>query len=142
MPGKIITGARVVCYINGLFFGRVFGFSWESFTPQKEIFGLDQTEAFELADTTARCSFQIQLYRTAGDGGAQGAGVSNQYPDLSRSKYFTVVLVDRGSNTVIFQANSCKTERESWNVPLKNFVTGQLECKALDWTNEVMPAAP
>lgn len=142
MPARVITGARVICYINGVFFGRVFGFNWESMTPQKEIFALDQTEAYELADTTARCSGSMQLYRTVGDGGAQGMGVTNQYPDLSRSKYFTIVLVERNSNTVIFQANRCKVERESWNVPLKNFVTGQLEFKALDWTNEIMPAAP
>lgn len=140
MPGpRTITGAHVICYVNGARFGRVTSVIWKSATPRKAIYGLDSVDPHELAPTTTRISFTVNLLRTIGDGGAEGAGMAANYEDLPREKYFTMQLVDRSTDTVLFQAQYCSVTMQSWSIPIKDKVTGVLEAEAITWSNEVKP---
>jgi hypothetical protein len=136
---RVITGAAVVCYINGQQFGRVFGFSFKSLTPRKAIYGLDSVDPHELAPTQSRVTGTLRLYRTVADGGAEGAGMAANFEDLPREKYFTVQLVDRGTDKVLFQAQFCSAVSQSWDIPIKGIVTGTLEFEAITWSNEIRP---
>lgn len=136
---RVLAGAAVVCYVNGIPFGRVTHFSWRSNTPRRAIYGLDVVDPSELAPTITKCVGSIKLYRTIGDGGLQGAGMSAGYEDLPRERYFTLQLVDRGSDQVLFQAEYCTTTNESWDASSKSIVTGSLEFEALAWSNEIKP---
>jgi len=136
---KVITGAAVICYVNGGLFGRVTDFSWRSATPRKANYGLDSVDPHELAPTTTKISGSLRLLRTVADAGAEGAGMAANYEDLPREKYFTLQLVDRATDIVIFQAQYCSTTMQAWNVPTKGTVTGTLEFEAISWSNELRP---
>lgn len=136
---RILKGADVVCYVNSQLYGQVSSFSWNSSTPKQEIYGLDNPDPYELGVTVTRVHCNMSVYRLVQDGGAQGAGMAATYPDLSREKYFSVQLIDRGSDTIIFEARNCSMESESWNVAARSMVTGNLVFKAIDWSNEVRP---
>lgn len=134
---KTIVSGGVVLYLNGKPFGRVTSFSYSSTSPRKEIYGLDSTEPFELMPTTTQCSGRIGLIRTVGDGGAEGAGMTVQYGDLPREKYFKLQLVERVSDTILFEANYCSVQSQSWAVGSKSAISGEVDFKALDWSNEL-----
>lgn len=136
---KTIVSAGVNCNLNGRPFGKVKSFQWNSDTPRRAQYGLDSSEPFELQTTTTRCTGRIVLYRTVGDGGAEGVAMATRYDELPREKYFTLQLVERASNTVIFEALFCSVTRQAWTVPEKGIVTGDVEFEALDWGNELRP---
>lgn len=139
MPSLIIAGAHVLCYINGRLYSQVSGLQWDSGTPKKEIYGIDSPEPFELAPTVGRLSGRLSLFRVVGDGGLQGPGIASRYIDLPAQKYFRLQLVERRGSTVIFEAEFCTVESESWSVPAKGLVTGTMNFKAINWANEVKP---
>src|SRR5271155_2988535 len=125
-PPQILVGSRVSLFINGQQFGRVSGFQFSSSTGWKPIYALDLSSPYELIPTQTKTIGSINVYRTAGDGGAEGAGMSTNYPSLNRLKYFTISLVVRDTSAVIFEANHCVLQNQSWNAPTKGFVTGAL----------------
>lgn len=137
---KTVTSAGVIPYLNGKAFGRVRGFLFTSDTPKQALYGLDSTEPFELMPTTTRINGRISIYRTIGDGGAEGAALAASYDFLAREKYFSLQLVERASDSVIFEAMYCTVVRQSWSVPEKGIITGEIEFEALDWSNETKSA--
>lgn len=141
MLTRTITGARVVCYVNGKKYANVMGFSYQSNTPKKPIYALDSTDPVELAPTTTKISGTLSLYRLD-DGGVEANGLTTPYEDLPREKYFTLQLIDRGTDRVLFQAQFCSTTSQSWNFPAKHLATGSLSFEALTWQNEVVPLGP
>lgn len=134
---KTVVSAGVILYLNGKAFGRVREFSFTSATPRKPIHGIDAMEPFELMPTTSMVNGSISLYRTVGDGGAEGAAMTTQFDNIPREKYFTLQLIERLSDTVIFEARYCSVTRQSWSAPEKGLVIGTVEFEALDWTNEL-----
>lgn len=140
-PPKLVVGARVVLYVNGQMFGQVSGFQWSSTVVQKPIFALDSSSAYELVPTQARVVGSIQVYKVLGDGGAQGQAMTTQFQDVVRQRYFTLALVERTVGVILFEAGRCAFAGESWNAPVRGFVTGSINFEALEWENEV-PSAP
>lgn len=136
---RIVTAAHVYCYINGRRFGRVFSFQWGASTPSEEIDGIDCVETLELAPTRSKVQAQMGIYRTIGDGGIEGPGIQPSSSELQRGKYFSVMLIERLSDTVLFQAEFCKVDSQSWSVVTKDFMKGSVSFKALTWSNEVRP---
>jgi hypothetical protein len=141
VPAKIIPGARVLLYINGVAFGRVYGFRWQSSNGQKLIYALDSSSAYEAIPTQAHASGTVNVYRTSNDGGAEGAQLTTRFSDIVRQRYFTVALIDRVTLEVLFEADRCALQTQSWDVPVRGFVTGVLAFEALEWDNSV-PQAP
>jgi hypothetical protein len=137
---KVVTSAGVVLHLNAKAFGRVRGFQFASETPKIAVYGLDSTEPFELMPTTTKISGRVSVYRTIGDGGAEGAAMVVPYDFVPREKYFSLQLVERASDSVIFEAAYCSVIRQSWSVPEKGIVTGEIEFEALDWSNEIKSA--
>lgn len=137
--GRILTGGHTILYINGKVFGRCFGFTFDASTASREIGGIDSTDLYELAPSQSRISMNMDWYRTIGDGGAEGAAIAATPYELPRGKYFSVMLVDRSSDTVVFQADNCRVEGQNWRIMPKQFVVGSIRCKALSWNNEVKP---
>ncbi len=127
-------------YVNGKLYARVTDLRFTSSTPGREIYGIDSSEPFELANTTTRCSGSMSVLRLAQDGGAEGAGMTVSYVDITREKYFSLALVDRVTDTIVFQARRCKLTSQSWDIPARGRVTGQLDFTAIDWSNEATPA--
>lgn len=135
---RVITSAAVILYVNGKPFGQVAEFSFRSTTPRRALYGLDSVDPYELAPTQAKITANMKLYRTVGDGGAEGAGLTAGFEDLSRERYFSILLVDRGaSDAVIFQADLCSLSGQSWSVPSRGIITGSIEFEALTWNNDI-----
>lgn len=136
----LITGPKVFLYINGQPYGRVVGFRWSSDTPKRAAYGLDSTEPYELMPTITRCTGQLQVLRVSRDGGAEGAGIAAPYVDLTLEKYFSILLIEQRTDTVLFQADQCSCVNQQWDVSARTFMMGTISFEALTWTNEVKPA--
>ena len=79
---------------------------------------------------------KIGLFRTVGDGGIEGSGFTANYEQLSREKYFSLALIERTSDTVIFRADYCSVISQDWDASERSILRGSLEFEALDWSNE------
>ena len=134
---RTITGAGVVCRINGTILGRVRGLDFGAAAPRKPVYGIDSLTPQELLTTTVKISGRIRLYRTVADGGAEGAGVVAGLPDLTRERYFSIQLIERGSDTVIFEAWHCSCTNQTWSVPDRGIIEGTVDFEALDFRNEL-----
>jgi len=140
MRARSIVTAGVICYINGKPFGRVKDFRFESSTGKKPQYAVDTLEPYELIPTITRVTGSMTLQRTVGDAGAEGAALTVRFEDLPRERYFSVQLIERVSDTLIFEAKYCAVTRQSWSFPEKGVVTGSVEFEAIDWSNELRPA--
>lgn len=140
MLPRVIVAARAVVYINGKLYSKVTGFRWNSSTPLRAIHGIDNPVAYELAPTVARMTGTMALIRTSGDGGLEGPGITAQFADIPRQKYFTLLLLDRATDTVLFRADQCMVSGQSWDLPVKGLMTGTLDFEGIVWSNEVGPA--
>lgn len=135
----LLTSAQVVMYVNGVRFGRVSGFSYTSDTPRRKLYAVDALTPFELMPTVSSITGNMTIYRMAGDGAAEGAGMVAPVLDLSREKYFHILLVDITTGFVVFQADFCSLESQSWNVRARSYIEGQITFSALTYNNEVRP---
>lgn len=136
---RVVVAAHIICYINGQRFGRLSHFSFRSVTQRRALYGLDSVDPNELAVTQTKISGNMKVFRTIGDGGAEGAGMASAYEDLPREKYFTIQLVERGSDQIIFQAEMCACISQSWDIPAKGVVSGTIDFEAISWSNEIRP---
>jgi hypothetical protein len=137
---RVIPSAAVVVYVNGKQFGRVQAFNFRSLTPRKALYGIDSTDPYELAPTIGKITASMSVFRTVGDGGAEGGGMAATMEDLSKEKYFSVMLVDRGAqDSIIFQADYCSLSSQAWSIVSRGIITGSLEFEALTWSNDVKP---
>ena len=134
-----VTGAHAALYINGRPFGRVTDFQWNYSTPKRELRGIDVVEPVELAVTSGSISCTFSLLRRIADGGAEGAGMAALMENLPREKYFTVMLLERTTDTVLFRADFASVTSQSWSVPARGRVTGSISFSCLSWNNEVTP---
>lgn len=137
MRSLMLTGAQVMLYVNGVRFGRVSAFSWNSDTPRKKEYVVDSMLPMELMQTVSSISGTMTVHRLSMDGGAEGAGMVAPVPDLSREKYFSLLLVDITSGFVIFQADSCSVESQSWRAGARDRIVGNISFSALSYSNEV-----
>lgn len=135
----VVVSARVVCYINGKAYAQVSDFQFNSSTPHKAIYGIDSATPYELAPTQTKVSGQIGLYRIESDGGAEGAGIVPPQAYIQKGKYFTIMLVDRLTDSTLFRADQCVANGQNWNIPNKGIVTGSLQFEGMIWSNEVGP---
>jgi hypothetical protein len=139
---RIITGAHVLCFINGSVLGRVKSVTFAPSIAPDTIRGVDSNLPYELADGPASLSGTIGLWRTIGDGGAEGPGIATPFAQLPRGKYLHLVLLERISDTIVFEAPRCRITSQHWEIRPKVMVEGALSFEAIGWNNEVRPARP
>lgn len=133
---KTMVAASVICYVNGRALGTVSSFSFQSVTPRKAIRGIDSNIPYELAPTTSAITGTLELYRMDADGGIEGYLFTAPFDELPTEKYFSLQLINTKTDTVLFQADYCSVESQSWNVSSKTLVTGTVNFSALYWNNE------
>ena len=133
---NMMVSAHIVCYINGQKIADANSFTWTSETPHREIMAIDFNMPFELAPGATRMSGQIGLYRKTLEAGAEGKGMVSDFNTATRDKYFTIALVDRVSNTMLFKANNCSVNSQSWNLPTRGRVSGTVSFSGITWSNE------
>lgn len=133
---RTIVSANVICYINNKPYAQVTSFAFHSSTPREAINGVDSIDPFELAVNTTKVSGSIGLVRTLFDGGIEGAGLTTNFERLPQEKYFSVMLVERLSQRVLFRADYCSVNQQNWSLTAKGIMQGQVEFEALAWSND------
>lgn len=133
---RTISGAHLILYLNGRPYSLATGFSFQVITSRKAIYGVDSGEPYEIAPTTSKVTGQINLIRTIGDGGLEGSGIAAPLENVPREKYVTITLIERSSDTVVFQADQAAVVGQSWNVEAKSLMRGSMQFEAIDWSNE------
>jgi len=142
MPkSRLLSSAKIVCNINGISVGRVKSFRWSSNTPKRKILGLDCATPFELAPTISEITGSLALWRTVLDGGVEGIGMAAQSSQMIRERYFTLTLVDRSTGAVVFRAQFCSVENQSWDIPERGLIQGVVNFSGLHWNNECRPSS-
>lgn len=136
MHSRIIVGAKVVVYVNGRLFGRITAFSFESITNRKPIHTVDIPWAQELAATTVTTRGSMKILRLSGDGGAQGAQLVAPQHQISAEKYMTILVIDRSTETTLFQSDNCQVNSESWEVDARGRMEGSIGFESILWFNE------
>lgn len=134
--GKLLTGAGVVCYVNGEEYGVVSGASWQVTYNRKAIYAIDSPTAHELAPAIVTITGTLRVFRVMLDGGAEGFGYVTFPKDIFAEEYVTINLIDSKSDSVLFNSNKCSVMSQSWDVPAKGLVTGTITFQAIDWSNE------
>jgi hypothetical protein len=132
-----MSSARCVLYVNGKPLAQVTGFSWAIETQHRRVHGIDSTEPYDMVPMSTRVTGAIRLLRVTRDGGAEGAGLTVPLPDITREKYATLMLVDRRTDLVLFQAQKVVSMNQQWEAPVRGLVTGVVTFESLDGSNEV-----
>lgn len=133
---RLVTGAKVLVYVNGKLFGRCAGFSWTSMTPRRKIRVIDVPFPVELAATGSEVTWTMNVLRTIGDGGMQGAGVLVPPAQVISEKYFTLQLVERTTGLTLFKSDFNNSDSESWQILPKMIMQGQIQGSGIVWVNE------
>lgn len=133
---KVLAGPNTLCFVNGVLLGSVAGFDWNSSEATKQIRGLDSLRPFELAPASVSAGFRMTIWRLIGDGGAEGQGMTTNFPRLPQQKYFTLTIIERRTDTIVYRSNFCKVVDQNWGIHAKALVQGVIACEVLDWDNE------
>jgi hypothetical protein len=140
MINQLLVGAHLKVYVNGGPFGRTADFSWEESTPRRETAVVDYLPPWELEQGSVSVRASMTIYRMHMDGGIENAGLKAVWADLPREKYFSLLLIDRVTDTVVFRADRCSVEHQSWRAT-RGYVMGSVSIKALDWSNETQASS-
>lgn len=135
---RLLLGPKTVLYINGHPYAAVAGVKFNSETPKKPLYAVDSGDPYELAPTTTKVTGTMALYRTVGDGGIEGAGMTVDFAYLPRERYFSMSLIDRSTDTQVFRADRCSVISQSWDIPSRGIVMGSVTFEALTWNNEAV----
>jgi hypothetical protein len=136
MSGYVMTGARSFCYLNGRLLGVTTSVELNPRTPRKSIRGLDCPVVFESTPQTTEMVGSITVLRLSSDGGAEGYGLVAPPMDISAEKYSNMTLVDRKTDTVLFQLNYLTVTDQSWKVKSEAIMEGMIRFTAILWSNE------
>jgi hypothetical protein len=136
MNSRLVIGSKTFLYINGQKWAKCTGFEFESVTPHKANMGLDYADPYELMVTTNQVRGQFSCVRSSGDGGIEATGLTAPFQYLPKQKYFSITLVDRLYDLVLFQAPECVVLSQKWQIPNKGIMMGQVLFEGLNWVNE------
>lgn len=135
----LLTSAQVAVFINGNLYGRAAGLQYSVESPRPRHQCVDAIIPFELGFGPVVVSGSLSMWRGSQDGAAEGPGMVAPIDEITREKYFSLILVDLTTSTIIFQADNCSVESQSWSVGAKSLITGTVHFSAISYQNEVRP---
>jgi hypothetical protein len=136
MFSKVLSGSALICYVNGQMYGKIDSFQYSDSTPHKSLGGVDIVLPIEIAPTTKRFTASMTVFRLRGDGGAEGGGLAGTGSNLSLERYFTFMIIDRLTDTVVFRSDYNKATSQNWTMNNKALVTGTIGFTGIVWSNE------
>jgi hypothetical protein len=133
---KALRGADLQVYINGSLFGICTGLRWQSGKGNRAIYGIDQTEPFEIAPGQTYIRGAIESIRLRRDGGYEGRGIIAPHRQVLLEKYFALAVVDRSTDTVLMAIDRVSADNQSWSVSAKQEVSGSFSFEGIGYTSE------
>ena len=142
MASGIIVSAATLVLVNSTLFGRVSSLNYTLNTPQKEIRGVDILVPLESTPVACSLSGTISIYRLRRDGGVEAAGMIPTWDSLTRGKYFSLTVIDRRIDNVIFQCSKCSVTSQNWGINPKGMVIGSISFNGIDYINDSQAQKP
>jgi hypothetical protein len=138
MAGKpqVIRALDLMLYINGRIFGVATGFSFEDSKGTQPRYGIDLQRPQELVTTQTVVRGTVECLRKHDDAGVEGAGIVPIPTELSLARYFFLQLVDRQTDSVIFQVPKAALISQQWRVQARGVMTGSFTFEGIEWSNE------
>jgi hypothetical protein len=133
---KSLRGADAQLYINGNIFPICTGVRWRADTGRHAIYGIDQMTPFELALGQVSIKGTVECLRQRQDGGLEGRGVTAPEHSILLEKYFSMALVDRSTDTLIFVIDEASVGGQSWSINAKGQLIGNFDFEGIAWSNE------
>jgi hypothetical protein len=136
MVSNLIVGPHCVCYINSIPFARAASVTVDISTSRKPIKGIDVLQATELIPVEQLVNGGLSVFRLHRDGGIEAAGLIGTWNSMTREKYFSLMIIDRATDTVVIQADKCSVQRQSWTYQPKAYVMGTITWTGIVYNNE------
>ena len=133
---NLVTSAHAVCYINSVAFARCCGLSYNCLSPKREIHVIDLLQPVELVPTSLSVHGVIQVYKLHNDGGLEAAGLLATWDNLTKEKYFSLMVLDRFSNAILVQVDNCCLTEQSWNIRPKEYILGTASWSGVNYSND------
>jgi hypothetical protein len=133
---NLVTSPHAVCYINSIPFARCSGVSYSVSSPSKQSHGIDTLLPIEQIPLGLSVSGDLQVYKLKIDGGAEAAGLIATWNKMTRSKHFSLMVLDRSTDSVILRVDHCHLNNQTWQIQPKQFVVGTFAWAGLDYSNE------
>ncbi len=76
------------------------------------------------------------MQRVRYDGGLEGKGIAASQKDILSEKYIGIVVVDRVTDSVVFQCDRVAVTSQKWSVKSKGILEGSFSFEAIDIKNE------
>ena len=132
---NILVGARLGVYINGKPFAKVASFNHTETTPQRTLSGIDTLQPLETIPGPVGVSGSMTIFRSAHDGGVEGAGMLPTWEAMTRGKYFSILLIDLPTQTIIFESQKNTVVNQSWQIS-RGYVMGNINFVGITYGNE------
>src|ERR1035437_124794 len=104
---NLVTSPHVIVLINSIPFARCSGLHYEIGSSHKELRGIDTLLPVELVPVGLSLHGTMQIFRLHQDGGIEAAGLIATWRKFTKSKYFSVLVLDRSTDSVLLQADRC-----------------------------------
>jgi hypothetical protein len=132
---NLIVGAHAVLYINGTPYAYVSNLNPTISSPQKLLRGIDYLPPLDAAPGPLEYTVAAQIYRHRGNVGLEGDGLLPTWDKATRGKYFSAIIMDRITETVMFESQRSLVTSQSWNIG-RGFVVGSVNWTGLGYSND------
>lgn len=132
----IIRGGDLKVYVNNKPFGKAVSFQWTVDRGIYAIPGIDEMEPLELADGHISIRGSMSVLRLRYDGGLEGAGLTALPHQQTLEKYISIHVVDRRSDTVVFQSDKVRVANQQWSVGAKGRLEGSFSFECIGYVND------
>lgn len=138
---SIICGPHTVVYINGKPFAQVSAIDYNINSPYRVITGIDTLLPLDTAPQSLSYTANMQIYMLRGRGGIEGEGLCATWEAATRGKYFSILVMDRLTSTILFEGRKNRATGQQWKIASKSIVTGSVQFTGLFYNNNTISAS-
>lgn len=132
---NLIVGAHAILYINGSPYAYVSEVDPVISSPQKVLRGIDYLPPLEAAPGPLDYNVTAQVYRHRGAVGLEGDGLLPTWDKATRGKYFSAIIMDRATSTIMFESQRSLVTSQSWRVG-RGFMVGTVNWIGIGYSND------
>ena len=133
--GNLIVGAHAVLHINGVPYAYVSDLDISVSSPQKVLHGIDYLPPIDAAPGSLSYNVSAQVFRHRGSVGIEGDGLIPLWENATRGKYFSAIVMDRVTSTVMFESRKNLVTGQNWRIT-RGFVIGNVSWQGMDYSND------
>lgn len=135
---SIICGPHTVVYINGKPFSQVSSLDYNIASPYRVITGIDTLLPLDTAPQSLSYTASMNVYMIRGRGGIEGEGMSATWEAATRGKCFSILVIDRMTQNILFEGRKNRATGQSWHLAAKSIVTGTVQFTGLFYSNNTV----